>query len=269
MKKIYAVILLSVFVNTYLVFDKYGMRAITYAKNRGFLQKTYDVNIDERTFVLFTFGQSSTGNCAQDAYQPTEEVYNYYNKKIYKAVEPLKGTNGNGGISVWSRVADKLIKSGKCDKVIIVPIGRGGTNIDFWANGKGNDLLRQTLNDLTNKGIVPTHFLWNQGPANNGKDVIEYRKNLQVVLKTVREYHKETPFYCTIATYNKLSNLYDTHGVDIDLQNTQKSFVNENNNIFLGPETDTMIEAIYRYDGQHFSSYGNKLYAQMWVDALK
>lgn len=241
-----------------------------FIERKGWFSKTYSLNDIESdsTLVILTFGQSSAGNCAKDVYQPSHNVFNYYNGKIFKAVEPLKGANGNGGISTWSRMADKLIQRKKCKKVILVPIARGGTSIEFWATGEGSKLLDKTLNDLKTQNIKLTHILWHQGEANNGNDPVDYYENLQSILARIRQYDNDVPFYCAIATYSAQSRFIENNGVDVELQKAQLSFTQNNDNVYLGANTDNYISAIYRYDGQHFSSFGNLIHSELWYEAI-
>lgn len=268
MKKLHFILIISIVLNFCFGYTMYYEKGLSYIKNRGFFDKTYSKDvIDEDTFVILTLGQSNAANCSNDVYQPKNEVYNYFNQNIYKAEEPLKGANGNGGISVWSRVADKLIDSGKCNKVVIIPIARGGTGINFWVNGGGYELLNKTLVDLKNQNIKLTHILWHQGEADNGNDKTVYYNNLNKLLKNIREY-ENAPFYCSITSYNPTSKLTETKGIDYNIQNAQYNFINDNETVFKGVNTDLIIDAIHRFDGQHFSIYGNKLYADMWFNAL-
>lgn len=221
--------------------------------------------IDDDTFVLFTFGQSKSANTAKDDYQPKHDVYNYYNGDILKAKEPLRGCNGNGGISVWTRVADKLIEAKACKKVVIIPIGRGGTPIEFWSKGEGFKLLESTLQQLQKDNIKITHISWDQGEANNGNSK-NYKEQLEFIKSRFRVYNQDAPFYCGIATYQPDSNF--EYGIDRELQNIQKSFIQENDDVFPGAFSDSLLETYYRYDGQHFSKKGNIKFAELWFKSL-
>ena len=228
-----------------------------------FFQTTYDLEITDSTYVFLTLGQSNAANRSTDVYQPKREVYNYYNNKIYKAKEPLIGTVGDK-TSVWTRVSDSLVALKKCDKVVLIPIAIGNTTVEDWSNGFCSEILQNTLEELKINNIKPTHVLWHQGEANNGKSK-NYKSELVKVLNNIRKF-TNAPFYCSIATYNPESTL--TLGIDVELQNIQTAFIKENDDVFLGANTDELIHAIYRYDGQHFSSIGNKKYAEMWINAL-
>lgn len=266
-----SVILTSIVFNIFLtirIVKTNPNKYLKFFKRIGWFDKTYNPTINKNTFVILTFGQSGAGNNAKDYYEAKHEVYNYYNGKIYKAEEPLKGCNGNGGISVWTRFADKLIEKNLCEKVILVPIARGGTWIDFWAKKEGNKLLIETLESLKSNNLKLTHVLWHQGAADNGGDIEAYKAGQKKILQDVRKY-TDAPFFSSINTYLLESKLKETKGIDYNLQQAQKEFIAENTDVYLGVNTDILTESYYRYDGQHFTSLGNKIYAQMWVNSIE
>jgi hypothetical protein len=221
----------------------------------------------DSTMVILAIGQSNAGNYSNSFYTPKNKVLNYFSGHLYKAKEPLIGADGNGG-SVWTILADKVIDSGLYKMVVIIPVAVGGSSVECWSSGRCNKKLRSTLEDLKSKGLKLTHILWHQGEADAGALKLTYKENLVKVLKTVREYKQDAPFYCSIATYNSL-NRSNRWGVDTNIQNAQREFVAENRNVFLGPNTDSLTHAIDRYDGQHFSNNGNFKYAKLWFNAIK
>lgn len=272
----FSIFFLSFILNIFLVReiikyepDGYKYRHYYALRQKGWFNtnKKESVVTNDSTLVVLTLGQSNAANSSSDNYQPRENVFTYSNGQIYEAEEPLIG-NGGAGCSVWTRLADKLITEGICKKVILVPIAVGSTNIQNWASGDCNAKLISTLKSLKENNIKLTHILWHQGEADNGKSVVAYKNNLEKVLNTFRLNGVTAPFYCSIATYNPLES-FKNKGVDFNLQNAQKSFISENENVYAGPNTDKLIHAIYRVDSQHFSSLGNRKYAELWFQSLK
>ena len=266
---------ISIFLNFLFIWEiykyepeRYKYRHYNRLRQTGYLDEKVPLSVISKneSLVILTFGQSNAANSSSDSYQPKEEVYNYAQGKLFKAKEPLIGTGGPG-TSVWTRLADKLIAEGRCKNVILIPIAEGGTSAAYWAKGNGNVKLRETMESLVKNDIKLTHILWHQGEADNGKSPRDYKTSLNVILKTIRSFDKTVPFYCSIASYNIHEN-YDNLGVDSLLQKAQREFVSENKNVYLGPNTDELIYAIHRIDGQHFSTYGNKMYANKWLEAL-
>jgi hypothetical protein len=86
-------------------------------------------------------GQSNNESEAPSAYTATNasaiDDFNAYDGAIYAAAEPHLGTNYNStGLGLMDyRVADTLITNNKFDRVILVPMAIGGTNILQWSNG--------------------------------------------------------------------------------------------------------------------------------------
>lgn len=272
---IYSILITSLVLNLILIRefflyvpDQIKFRFYYRIRQKGWIDKTYPLSLihEPNTFVILTLGQSNAANTSNDIYQPLESVYSFSHGKLYRAEEPLIGTEGSG-CSVWTRLADKLISEGLCDQVILVPIALGNTDIKSWAQGDGNLRLKKTLYDLDEKDIRLTHILWHQGEADNGKSPIEYKTGLDTILSTIRSNNQDAPFFCSIATFVPYSN-YQDYGVDFQLQNAQKSFIKDNESVFEGPNTDKLIYAIHRRDGIHFSGYGNQKYAELWYEAL-
>ncbi|WP_316819305.1 sialate O-acetylesterase [Pedobacter nyackensis] len=226
---------------------------------------------DDRTMIALTFGQSNASNRGQTPYTPTNtsSVFNYYNGKLYTAKDPLIGTTGNGG-SVWTHLADTLINSGLYDKVILIPIAVGGAAIERWSSGDCSKILLQTLQSLTSQHIHLTHILWHQGETDNllNTPAETYKERLNTILNTIRSYHQDADLYVSLASYHP-SSFTKPLGVDKVIRKAQKEFINERKRVLLGPDTDVLIHAIYRYDSVHFSDFGLKAFADLWFSALK
>lgn len=226
---------------------------------------------DGKTMIALTFGQSNAGNYGQRAYTPhNAAVYNYYKGKLYTAKDPLFGatrTIGNG--SVWSRLGDMLIDSGLYSKVIIIPIAVGGSSIERWATGDCFDKLQQTLNYLDSQHIRLTHIFWHQGETDNilNTSTAKYMEQLGIILQTIRK-TQSADLYISLASFYS-GSVTKPLGVDIAIRKAQQEFINENKTVLEGPDTDTLIHAIHRYDSVHFSDFGIQAFARLWLKAIK
>src|SRR5947209_476712 len=82
------------------------------------------------TTVILTFGQSNAANSGEERYaaRGPVHVFNVFDMRFYRAVDPLPGASHDGG-SVWGRVGDKLIDAGIARSVLVVPIAFGATYI--------------------------------------------------------------------------------------------------------------------------------------------
>lgn len=221
-----------------------------------------------KTMIALTFGQSNAGNYGKTPYTPhNANVFNYYAGKLYTAKDPLLGTTGLGG-SVWVRLGDMLIDSGLYDKVIFVPIAVGGSAIERWVTGDCHEKLEQTLKQLNSQDVALTHIFWHQGETDNILNTAtgKYKEHLAAILRTLRK-SQSADFYISLASYHPAPTTKPL-GVDSVIRNAQKEFINENNGVLAGPDTDTLIHAIHRYDSVHFSDFGMATYAQLWFRAI-
>lgn len=221
-----------------------------------------------RTMIALTLGQSNAANNGKTPYTPhNANVFNYYAGKLYTARDPLLGTTGTGG-SVWTRLGDMLIDSGLYDKVIFIPIAVGGSAIERWATGDCYEKLQQTLNTLDSQHVVLTHILWHQGETDNilNTSTAKYREYLAAVLQTLRK-SQAADFYVSLVSYHP-EPVTKPLGVDSAIRNAQMGFIRENKKVFAGPDTDTLIHAIHRFDSVHFSDFGLAAYARLWFNAI-
>ena len=98
--------------------------SLEYAKAAGIYVKGLEAPIiDDRCLqpavdqitdraVIFSFGQSNAANSGEGCYVATNRVnvFNVFDMKYYRAVDPLPGASNNGA-SVWGRLGDKLISA--------------------------------------------------------------------------------------------------------------------------------------------------------------
>lgn len=224
---------------------------------------------DAHTMIALAFGQSNAGNRGQTRYTCRNNVLVFNEGKLYKAKDPLPGSTGPGG-SVWSVLGDMLIDSGLFQKVILVPAAIGNTSIDCWTEGECWTKVLRTLRMLDSAKVRLTHIFWDQGESDNLKNTPKevYKKHLALLLKTVRDFRQTAPFYVCIASYHNQA-LAKPLGVDSVIRAAQKEFIKENKGVLLGPDTDSLIHAIHRWDGVHFSEYGMKQFALQWVKSLR
>jgi len=222
------------------------------------------------TMIFLAFGQSNASDYGAGSYIcKNKEIYNYYKGDLYRAKEPLLGPDGTG-TSVWTRVADMLIDSGMYKKVIIVPCGIGQTSVDCWANGSCKIQLQKTLDYLKKDNIKLTHVFWDQGET----DVVDkttknqYKERLKAVIKIVRDEQAGAPFFATITGYCPFQNDYPL-GIDTNITQAQHEVISEVNNVKLGPNTDSINLAYYRFDYLHFTEKGLDKLAGLWYNSIK
>ncbi|MBP7737022.1 MAG: hypothetical protein KA369_13675 [Spirochaetes bacterium] len=223
--------------------------------------------IGGRTMVALVFGQSNSGNHGETLYAPKRAVFNFFDGRCYRAVDPLLGATGDGG-SVWSRLGDLLIDGGLYDRVIFIPIGVGTTTIEEWT--RGGYLHRRITNAIEQSracGLAITHLFWVQGgsePRTGGRANTErYKKNFTAMLRSIRDHGVTAPIYLAIATYCD-------SGPIPDIQAALRELADPKRKIVIGPDSDVFYkDAANTWEQVHLSHRGLELSSRAWLDVLR
>jgi hypothetical protein len=223
----------------------------------------------DSTIVFFAIGQSNAADYGKGIYTPkNNEIYNYYKSDLFKAKEPLLGSDGSGS-SVWTRVADILINSGYFKRVVIIPCAIGSTSVKCWAEGTCKQKLIKTLEYLKKDKIKVSHIFWDQGETDNVNNTSKesYELYLKEVISTFRSYHIDAPFFVSISSYVPFEN-NNPFGINEQITNAQKEIIHTVKNIKEGPNTDSINLGFYRYQDLHFTEKGLDLLAKKWVEKI-
>ena len=230
--------------------------------------------IGDKSAVIMTFGQSNSANAGSDRYIPIGPVanFNVHDGQCYVAEDPLLGPDADGG-SVWGVLADKLIAEGHFQRVLLVPFGIGGTEIERWIpTGDLHPRIEDAAAKVLSQGIVPTHVLWHQGEsdAGQGTSTQAYVEMFDNMIDALRGYGINAPIYPAIATYceflgreaspEELQGQKQVREAQLKLSSID--------GVFPGPDTDTIKGRLYRYDHCHFNHKGMQAHADLWVEAL-
>ena len=239
-------------------------------------------NLDKKdTMVILALGQANAANSAEGKYKPKHNVYNIFDGKCYKAIDPLLGataTTPEYQGSVWTRVADKIIESGIYKNVIIKSIAVAGTPISCWeVNGTGtgwggamhgsyHQRILDAQDELQEMGFDISHILFHQGETDtqNRTSTTEYKKSFLNMLNSMREYEIKAPIYVALASrYGFLTS------EDVIL--AQKELIQEHDNILEGPNTDSLdrFEDRLSNGGANMTEIGVEKHATMWFEILK
>ncbi|HIP14813.1 MAG TPA: hypothetical protein EYG74_04920 [Sulfurimonas autotrophica] len=237
--------------------------------------------IDKKnTMVILALGQANAANSAEGEYIPKHKVYNIFNGKCYKAKDPLLGATATVAThrgSVWTRVADKIIESGKYKNVIIKSIAVAGVPIACWEEGgtgigwggamHGSYYSRVTKaqEELGEMGFKVSHILFHQGESDtqNRTTTIAYKKSFLTMLDSMREDGIKAPIFVALASrYGFLTS------EDVIL--AQKQLIEENEDVLEGPNTDSLDSFNDRLPngGANMTSVGVEKHAQLWFDIL-
>ncbi len=218
------------------------------------------------TTVIFTFGQSNSANHGATRHFPGPRVFNFnmFDGKCYAARDPLLGATESGG-SVWSRLGDLLIDSGRHARVLIAPVGVGGTAIKHWApGGVLHGRVTRTLSALKDHGLTVTHLLWHQGEQDvfDATSRDDYIERFGRLLGAIRALGIDAPLYAAIASicHNAGSG---------EIRDAQRALPMMFAGVRPGPNTDTLDSYSDRFDGCHFTDLGMDRHARLWFQALR
>lgn len=230
--------------------------------------------LGDNSAVIMAFGQSNSANAGSDRYIPVGPVanFNVHDGQCYVAEDPLLGPDAEGG-SVWGVLADKLIAKGHYERVMLIPFGIGGTEIERWT--PGGDLhprIKDAADKVLSQGIMPTHVLWHQGESDAGQGTTKqaYFEMFSEMIEALRSYGINSPVYPAIATYceflGRQASPEEVQGQK-EVRAAQQE-LSSIDGVFPGPDTDTLKGRLYRYDHCHFSHKGMQAHADLWVEAL-
>ena len=234
-------------------------------RNTSHREKTPCVSeASEETMVLVVIGQSGAANTGDTQYSSNERVLNFFEGECYMAVDPLLGATYIGG-SIWTRFGDLVIKEGLYNKVVIVPVAVGGTTAKAWAHEKElKGLLNNTVKYIKAKGMGTTHVFYMQGEADTLYKTTQkdYEKHLKNLIGYLRTQGIVSPVWISITTRVN-------EGVSQHIREAQKNIIDSTDNVFAGPDTDTVDGREYRYDGVHFSGKGMDRLSTMWLESIR
>ena len=218
--------------------------------------------------VALVFGQSNAANFGESRRTAGPRVSVFANGKFVRAADPLPGANGIGG-SVWTRLGDKLIASGRFDRVIFIPAAVGGTEIADWTPEvkKHFKLVEAQVRAAQARGLTITHMFWHQGESDAALLIhpSDYRVRFMDMLRGLRELGVDAPVFVAQATR------CGGYPENKDIRWVQRDIVNHSLGIWQGPDTDS-LGSEFRHDGCHFSTRGLDAHAELWlpyVDAYK
>lgn len=218
------------------------------------------------TGVIVTLGNSMITNHVQGSYTCSQLVDNLSldNGGVYDAVEPLLGcslTATPGRPSNYAmHLADKLILANKYARVVLAPIGLGGTLIADWkAGGAANHRIGVLAKRLSAQAYVPACVLIHLGENDHGVAQATAAAGIQSIIDTFRTAGIASPVIVSRSTYSG--------GVtDAAIRAAQTSVVN-GVDVMPGPDLDTLGSS-NRVDDLHFNQTGANAAATLWAASI-
>lgn len=174
-----------------------GNQAYTAAGDRTVRGLT--INPAIRNLVIIVAGQSLRSSQLPTDFALTNagaiDNFNIYDGAVYAYKHPVLGStyvgnaNGGGPGFLWGKVADLFITNNIFDRVIIVPVAVGGSDILPWASGYLANKIPVALKRLASRGIVPGTNVtfaieWGLGESDNqgGTTTANYLSMLNTVI---------------------------------------------------------------------------------------
>jgi hypothetical protein len=161
------------------------------------------------------------------------------------------------------RLADKLIAGGKAARVLICPIAMGGSSIAHWgADGQHTDRIITICERLRLHGLTPTWIIWQQGESDHNTQMGVYSQRLLDTIGVFRAQGVNCRFYITTSTMLN-------GNISANIQTAQSVVVNNADNIFQGPNSDTLCPAAtHRTDNTHYNTTGGDTIATAYANLL-
>jgi len=216
-----------------------------------------------RRFVALAFGQSNAANSVQGRHHPGSGVLNFFAGRCFAGDDPIPGASGTGG-SVWNRLGDLLMGSGRFDSVVLASIAVDASAIAQWSRGgELQPRLLASLEELRAHGLEPTHLLWHQGERDMqlGTDAPTYASHFSRLLASIRQAGFSAPVYVARASYCRGRR-------SEQVRTAQRDVVDVAAGVLAGPDTDALVGPDLRHDDCHFSAAGADRHAALWRDAL-
>jgi len=221
------------------------------------------------TGVLLIIGQSNAANHAQRKFttQYPNNVVNYFEGQCYVASSPLLGATGQGGEFI-TPLADRLIAKGTYKNIVIIAAAVTGSPISRWVrHGDLNESLIALMKDVQKKFRI-TDVIWHQGETDASTRMSTtakvYVSSFHSLVGTLTERKVRAPIFVSIATRcNAGDNWSEVNPVGIG----QRMLI-DNEKIFLGADTDKLVELTDRYDSCHFSESGQMKVAEAFADSI-
>jgi hypothetical protein len=217
--------------------------------------------------VILGIGQSNIANEGDGSalYVAKGEVYNFnpFTGKCYAARDPLLGAS-LARSNVLTRLGDLLVARSDFKRVLLVPIGHGGTSVRNWSpGGTMFPRLEWALERLRERNIKVTHVVWQQGEAEAAEPdarAEDWIRDFTAMVRAVRGAGVDAPIFvaqCTICCNEPNEKI----------RAAQANVVDAAAGVFAGPDLDE-IGRSDRWDGCHFGLAGLQRAAELWRDAL-
>ena len=222
--------------------------------------------------VFIVSGQSNSacfGSAVTAASEDRVAVYSARDGLWRHCEDPLPSNSddiGYGG-SPWPAAGDALVEELKIPVGFVVT-GRGGAAIAEFdpVSGPYYTYIKEAVTRLKDTGFKA--ILWHQGETDaiNGTSTETYLSTLRAIISQSRQdagFH--VPWIVANVSYHTSSSV-TSEGREAVRLAQQQSW--EDENVFMGPDTDQLLDGYRAPDGIHFSETGLKRHGEMWAESI-
>lgn len=219
---------------------------------------------DAATAVILAAGQSNIANHAEARIRTAfpDKVFGFYDGQCAPAASPLLGATNVGG--EWlTLLGDALIRSGRYDRVVLVPAAVGGQPVFRFAEGDLGEMLDETATRVLERYRV-THVIWHQGESDYADETEPeaYRAMFLKIVGRLRARGIDAPVFVSVATYcPPMRDWRDGNAI----QAAQRSLPDEKLGVRPGVDSDAFDAKSSRSDNCHFAAAGQARMAQAKV----
>jgi len=220
----------------------------------------------QSTAVLLVMGQSNAANLGQKKFTTRypNHVVNYSQGSCYVASSPLLGGSGQFGEYI-TPLADQLIAKGTYKDVVLIVVATGSPISRWQRDGDINEVLI----DLIKKAQTQYHItgvIWHQGSTDaQWKTTTKlYLATFRSLRDTLTELKVTAPIFIAIESrWCQASSWTPDNPVAI-----AQSQLIDNRTIFLGADTDRLVELKDRYDTCHLNETGQIKIAEALAESI-
>lgn len=232
-----------------------------------------------RTLILIVDGQSMWGNFSLlTKFVPNPNVYelSIWDGKIYQSTgDPVMNMNGwDGRLSILPYLADRIIATGRADRVLICAINIGGTSAQQWSEtGSLHDRKVHLMDILNGLGLTPNYCVSIQGQQDVylGTSKTDYINQRISGLTAWRNLGMNAPIAVGVGVYwGGVSDIYPDRTLAIREGQIEAGLSGSNSGgpvsgvVSIGADDDTLGDS-YRSERVHWNDLGRYYTVESWL----
>ena len=210
--------------------------------------------------VILVIGQSHGANYVSRRFVGMPGVFNAYQGRCYRALDPLLGAEGAKG-NVWTQVGNDIVGRGIAPAVVILNPSIGSSKLHQWVGqGSLNGYLGSSIAGLP-KGLAISQVAIQigEGDYQEGTNARDFRRSLNELIDFIRAQGIAAPVFVA------RESLYCSPArADNPIARVQRTF--RADGVHAGPNVDAL--PFERYDNCHLTGAGARDLASQWVEVF-